>query len=752
MVGSLNQEMDFRLPRRVAAAVGYELSCRLCAAAIESLRARLANVDIQLPESLGLTPIEAAADGALALDRWLESQTTPGERMRRWNAPPKQIQPFLPSRADGLHAADCVLLLSARHLTGASERAALIASLAAKRDAFCGFLLVFLDATGSEIPPLPDADAPSAWARAFTALSPGHVCVYLLSTTTQNGLIVPEDELTKLVAFALTADLIVPDPRAPRFLSHRSRDAIATVRTIGGRAIDVDHVWLADRFAPRLAADLLRETVFSDEPAEPAEPPLTGAVEVLRAAVGQELKQRMSLRIADESAGEKLRGQPSLVGGGMQATVDCGSLGMQLHLEGVPRRDWLQRLHEWDLLLREGVAPRLVRRTLASISEVETREAEQLRQHLAGALAREGGDAAIQQVGEVAADRISRAYAMHARSEGVPTLGEGLDVLRTALGIIPHGPSLLLRTTMLVVVPLLLLVHAWGLPASSIRSALLVVLPALTLIAVGAAIAVRMSRMAAAQKARDRAVEEAERRCQLKCVQEIASRFMVLHAALSERLERWLKQLSDVRDALRERAKACLPEQQEEPCASLIRLLPERSDHPALYAWLFGEESAAGDRNLRFLKDLKHALLSLLAGAKPTASVGDAVTAFARSELLRLMRSRLRLWQLLRKDVAGPFFRLDPDTIERHLSHVSRGEPFACLPGKAVTHALLDPNATEAVCITPRVLDSVCTELGFDSIESSLSDSIVVAWRVELADARDARRASEGETPEQRTP
>lgn len=728
----MTETVHIARPHVVVAAIGYEQGSSICAATGEALRALIADIDPVLTGSIGP---EAFSSTGGVLAAWLSARSDHKARQDRWNAVRDRFTPFLLRRADDIRLPQCVLILPAQRLIDEPARRALATDLTCARELFACFLLVFLDENGS-LAPLQDVEVASAWLTAFAPMSPARIALYVLSTTAPSGEPISAADMVRLCGVALAADLVLPHDKAERVLSYRSGAPVITLGTFGGRSLEFDHAALANRLQARLVKDLLSQTVFHEVPSPPSTPTVPAtASELLLNATPTQGPHGVKLHIAGR-ASTGLVGQPAVVGANFQATPSFGGLARQLHLDGVPRREWVEQLHEWDVLLRNGILPPLLEHVSRSLIVAQREQLVRIREFLASTLASTGGAALAQPACDAVVQRTTEQYDVRVARENAPSLGETLERVRGELARIPHLPSLVLRTAMLAAVPGFVLLLAiisgsdspWRGPLQWTLLLLVLAAPILATIA-------RLRGLAATATARDRAIEEAERRCQLRYAQVAATGLTTLRTSLLQQVADDSKRMAAMVDALR---LACEPAAQagSHAVGRLVRLLPEARDDDRFYEMLFGKDSARGNMDLlspQFMDRIQREATRVLDGAGPPPSVVEALHTFARNELSRDLRARFRLWHLLRPDAEAEVAVRDPDVARELLSGLIRGEAVACWHGRAVEHALLDPHASMRAYIAPRVLLPMTPDESLVRIDSEMLDVVAVFCRVELA-------------------
>lgn len=574
--------------------VGYDGHCAACARVARSV-GMLLDESLERPpgiererlsDILPIRPIDPDAP-SVAIGEMVAHAAS----AETWNRVEQHGPPTKTTRADGHQLLQAYLILPARYLQDDGDRSRLIKALSECSDELAAYTILFLgDVDGMVVHDL-DHDRACQWIIAFDSLSPRRVAAYYVGLRLDSGRPIPIDEVADSLAVAVVSDLLCPAHSPEQTLTFLPGDDMRTLGTLGARVIRFSPLELASSMAGYATISLMEATLLdgAQQVQDLSPESLAPAPAVLdRALVNSPLK-RLSLRLSDALPDKNNIDRPVIIGvdhhrsATFAAGVDFKTQGFKLHLDDLPRTQWLDALYEWDFIHRREV----IHDWLDGVDQAFEATAVQLGDEVDQLLLRHIReyprlDLAAQSVRQLA--RIIReVYHVDVQPGKTPDLDASLTRLRGALASIPHAPTLLLRAMTVVLLQGLIAWTFWSrsLPYASIVTIALATLAVLT---AGWAAWGHLSAVRRAHVARNQAAEDIESRCGLLAVRRIASGMCKLRDLLAERLEVVAALVDGMDGSVRRDAVTVDADSRPKSDPVVYRLLPSQRDIERLYA------------------------------------------------------------------------------------------------------------------------------------------------------------------------
>lgn len=316
----------------------YESEDPLCERTAISLRSSFRQVAEPLYEAMHPIPMSVNE-----LRTVLEAESSPERRAVAWESLERcGLELFNPVDFQGKAAPHCILLVSARYLLEGSNRQLLIRELQEATPYFSQFMIVFFAKSG-EVPFSAEENEFREWLKVYARFDYKPVSIHVVSPTFDGGEPISAGDLADAVAKALTADMVLPHARSARILSDIEEGHSIELATFGVKSIQFDPWQNAENFRRRVAAELLRRTVFKEGDGPQCRTlQISSPIDVLnnRKASGT------GTRSASGDVGFAFS-QPSVIWGkDYSVQIQGGWIPDEDQLDAMPESEWISVLHD----------------------------------------------------------------------------------------------------------------------------------------------------------------------------------------------------------------------------------------------------------------------------------------------------------------------------------------------------------------------------------------------------------------------
>lgn len=388
--------------------------------------------------------------------------------------------------------------------------------------------------------------------------SPCRTSVWWLNQRLDSGRTLDSSEYTSALASLIAADIVHFDETNDRVLSFETSTGNSTLGTWGLRAICFSPLKITDQWNGRTTRTALDATVLKKTQADanlnvgqlPSAPAILA--EVLDEAGNP--KVRLLLNTAASVGGENRQSSPGshpyILGldhredKPFQATVAVGGDQFRQKLDDTPRHLWQEAVHEWDFFHRQEaidvwLAP-LQQKFLNTAEKIEQQIKTQIHH-----LFRKGHRAdQLAEACKTLSNELATAWQVAVQPGGARNLRQSQLALQAALAAIPHWPTLVGRVGLLVVVQLMIL---WTLlnGAAPFRNWLVAGAVLAVLATIGQGLWTWFIAWKRVNDARDQAVEDIERRCELLACQRMGNGLSSLTSQIANFVRRLGAELSE---------------------------------------------------------------------------------------------------------------------------------------------------------------------------------------------------------------